>query len=205
LSVHQKSSFLTLYTAFREYISIFCCTERNSELRLFRGMVLNRIPRICFYFSSTERNSALFSLPQKGSEQNYGSLFLYLVHGTEFRGVFSSPEGFGTEFRDFLFHGTTGIPSEITICSVYSVFRGIIFLSEIPNPTSTGISGCFQTGQAKVGLGPTPLVLTGSAPFFGGLSKILIVLQRRTSPGCPPKTESETCLVAGRRTSLLAE
>ncbi len=63
------------------------------------------------------------------------SLLLFLFHGTEFRDVFSSAEGFGTEFRDFLFRGTAGIPSEITICSVYSVFRGIIFLSEIPNPT----------------------------------------------------------------------
>jgi hypothetical protein len=64
------------------------------------------------------------------------SLLLFLFHGTEFRDVFSSAEGFGTEFRDFLFRGTAGIASEITICSVYSVFRGI-FLSEIPNPTST--------------------------------------------------------------------
>jgi hypothetical protein len=39
--------------------------------------------------------------------------------------------------RFFLFRGTAGIPSEITICSVYFVFRGIIFLSEIPNPTHT--------------------------------------------------------------------
>jgi hypothetical protein len=76
-------------------------------------------------------------LPQNGSEQNYGSLLLFLVNGTEFRVVFSSAEGFGTDFRDFLFRGTTGIPSEITICSVYSVFRGIIFLSEIPNPMPT--------------------------------------------------------------------
>jgi hypothetical protein len=102
---------------------------------LFRGMVRNRIPRICINFGTTERNSELCSLPQKGSEQNYESLLLYLCHGTEFRVVFSSAEGFGTEFRDFLFRGTTGIPSEITICSVYSVFRGIVFLSEIPNPS----------------------------------------------------------------------
>jgi hypothetical protein len=59
----------------------------------------------------------------------------FLSHGTEFRVVFSSAEGFGTEFRNFLFHGTTGIPLEIAVCSVYSVFRGIIFLSEIPNPS----------------------------------------------------------------------
>jgi hypothetical protein len=62
-------------------------------------------------------------------------LLLLLFHGAEFRVVFSSAEGFGTEFRDFLFRGTYGIPSEITICSVNSVFRGIIFLAEIPNPT----------------------------------------------------------------------
>jgi hypothetical protein len=102
---------------------------------LFRGIVRNGIPRICIYFGSMERNSELCSLPQKGSEQNNGSLLLFLFHGTEFRVVFSSAEGFGTEFRNFLFRGTTGIPSEITICSAYSVFRGIIFLSEIPNPT----------------------------------------------------------------------
>ncbi len=62
------------------------------------------------------------------------SLLLFLFHGTEFRVNFSSAEGLGTEFRDSLFRGTTGIPSEITICSVYSVFRGIIFFLEIPNP-----------------------------------------------------------------------
>jgi hypothetical protein len=54
----------------------------------------------------------LCSLPQQGSKQNYGSLFLILFHGTEFQVSFSSAEGFGTEFRDFLFRGTTGIPSE---------------------------------------------------------------------------------------------
>ncbi len=91
------------------------------------------------YFGSTERNSEIYSLPQKGSEQNYGILLLFLFHGTEFRVIFSSAEGFGTEFRDFLFRGTAGIPSEITICSVYSVFRGIIFLSEIPNPRSDSV------------------------------------------------------------------
>jgi hypothetical protein len=77
----------------------------------------------------------LFSLPLKGSEGNSENLLLFLVHGTEFRVVFSSAEGFGTEFRKFLFRGKAGIPSEITVCSVYSVFRGILLLSEIPNPT----------------------------------------------------------------------
>jgi hypothetical protein len=83
------------------------------------------------------------------------SWLLFLFHGTEIRFLLSSLEGFGTEFRElasifvplngipscYLFcgrvHGTAGIPSEITICSVYSVFRGIIFLSEIPNPRTS--------------------------------------------------------------------
>jgi hypothetical protein len=158
MSVHQNSSFLSLllkYSAaafcsvrflFHEMVRngiprvpIFLFFVARKEIPtcvLFRGMVRNGIPRICIYFATTERNSELCSLPQEGSEQNYGNLLIFLFNGTEFRVVFSSSEGFGTEFRDFLFRGTTGIPSEITICSVYSVFRGIIFLSEIPNPTS---------------------------------------------------------------------
>jgi hypothetical protein len=99
---------------------------------LFRGMIRNRIPRVSFYFCSTERNSELFSLPRKGSERNSESMLLFLFHGTEFRVVLSSAEGFGTEFRRFLFRGTAGIPSEISICSVYSVFRGIIFCRKFP-------------------------------------------------------------------------
>jgi hypothetical protein len=128
--------------------SYFCSTEQNSELfsiplkglegnsesLLFRGMIRNEIPRVCSYFCSTERNSELFFLPLKGSEWNSEGSLLFLVYGTEFRVVFSSAEGFGTEFREFLFRGTVGIPSKITICSVNSFFRGIIFLSEIPNP-----------------------------------------------------------------------
>jgi hypothetical protein len=119
-------------TTFREFVA----QKRIPSSVLFRGMVRNGNSESLFYFGSTERNSELCSLPQKGSEQNYRRLLLFLFQGTEFRVVFSSAEGFGTEFRDFLFSGTTGIPSEITICSVFSVFRGIIFLSEILHLTS---------------------------------------------------------------------
>ncbi len=73
----------------------------------------NGIPRVCFYLWFTERNSEFFSLPRKGSELNS---------------------------EIFMFSGTAGIPTEITICSVYSVFRGFIFLSEIPNPKDTEVS-----------------------------------------------------------------
>jgi hypothetical protein len=58
-----------------------------------------------FYFCSREWNSELFSLPRKGSERNSES---------------------------FLFRGTAGIPSEIPICSGYSVFRGIFFCWKFP-------------------------------------------------------------------------
>jgi hypothetical protein len=54
----------------------------------------------------------------------------------EFRAFFSYGEWFGTEPREFLFRGTAEVPSEQTICFVYSVFRGIIMLSEISNRTS---------------------------------------------------------------------
>jgi hypothetical protein len=162
LSVHQKSSFLTLLLKYSaaafcsELVSLprngsperhseslflfFGIPERNSELCSLPQNDSERNSRICIYFGSTERNSELCSLPKKSSEQSYGSLLLSLFHRTEFRVIFYSGEGFGREFRDFLFRGTTGIPSEITNCSVYSVFHVIIFLLEIPNSTvsSTG-------------------------------------------------------------------
>jgi hypothetical protein len=42
--------------------------------------------------------------------------------------------------ESFVFRGTAGIPPELTISSVDSVFRGIIFLSEIANPTPATFS-----------------------------------------------------------------
>jgi hypothetical protein len=75
------------------YCTPSCC--------LFREMIWNRIPSVCLYFCSMERNSELFSLPQNGSERNSERLLLILFHDTEFRAFFSSPERFGTEFREF--------------------------------------------------------------------------------------------------------
>ena len=79
-------------TAFREFISIFYCMERNSEL--------------C-------------SLPRNGSERNSENLHLFWLHGTKFRVVFSSAEGFGPELWEFasIFVPRNGIPS-------YFLFRG---------------------------------------------------------------------------------
>ncbi len=83
-------------------------SEQNSESFLFYGMVQNGNPRVFFYFCSMVQNSEHSSLLRNGSERNSES---------------------------FLFRGTAGIPPEQTNCSVYSVFRGIIFLSEIANPS----------------------------------------------------------------------
>jgi hypothetical protein len=73
-------------TAFREYVSIFCCTDRNSEL--------------C-------------SLTRNGWERNSENLHLFWLHGTEFRVVFSSAEEFGTELWQFasIFVPRNGIQS----------------------------------------------------------------------------------------------
>ncbi len=107
----------------------------------------------------------LFILPLNASEQNLGSLLLFLFHGTDFRAVFSFADCVGTKFRicfyfcstvqdsehyslprngselnskSFLFRGATGIPPEITICFVSSVLRGIIFFCQkLPTPTCT--------------------------------------------------------------------
>ncbi len=91
-----------------------------------------------------------------------------LWNQTEFRVVFSSTELFGKKFQEFacifvpwygilsiflfcgmpernsqsfLFRETPRIPSEQTICFLYSAFRGIIFLLEIPNPTQNASRG----------------------------------------------------------------
>ncbi len=113
--------------------SIFVPLNRILSCFLFRRIVRNRIPSACFYFCSSEQNSKLLSLLQNGSERYSESLLIFLFHGTEFRAFFSSEEWYGTEF--WYFSVPRNIRSlEQTICSVYSIFRWIIFLSEIANP-----------------------------------------------------------------------
>jgi hypothetical protein len=108
-----------LRTGIPRACSYFFSTERNSEyfspLRngleqnsgsfLFRGMVQNGIPRVCFYFCSMVQDFKYFSPLRNRSERN---------------------------FENFLFRGTAGIPPEQTNCSVYSIFRGIIFCRKLP-------------------------------------------------------------------------
>jgi hypothetical protein len=112
-------------TEFRQFVSIFVPRNGIPSCFFFRGRVRSRILRVCFYFCSTERNSQFFSLPLKGSERNS---------------------------ERFLFRGTAGIPSELIICSVYSVFHGFIFWSEIPNPSHyylLPVFSCAAVGQSE--------------------------------------------------------
>jgi hypothetical protein len=125
-----------------------------------RQMLPNGIPRVCFYFCSTEWNSEHFSLPRNSLEQNSESLLIFLLHGTEFRAWF------GQEFREFasifvplyrlpsifLLHGMilNVIPrvfvpwksrNSAGINQLFRLFRLTRnnFLSEIANPSSACI------------------------------------------------------------------
>ncbi len=114
---------------FREFASIFVPRKGIPSCFLLCGMVLIRIPSVCFYFCSTEWNSELFSLPLRGMVQNkITKVFFYFCSTVQNSEHFSHLWN-GTEWNSesFLFCGTAGIPPEQTNCSVYSVFRGINF------------------------------------------------------------------------------
>ncbi len=80
-------------------------------------------------------------LPRNASEPNSESLLLFLFHGTEFLAFFSSAELFGTEFREFSVLRNSRNSAGTNQLFVYSVFRGIIFLSEIANPSYDSFPG----------------------------------------------------------------
>jgi hypothetical protein len=111
--------------------------SKNGILRVFASIFFHGT-KFRAIFSSAERfgmEFREFSVPRNGSERNSESLLLFLFHGTEFRAFLSSAEQFGMESREFSvprnsqnFVGTNQL-------SVYSDFRRIIFLSEIPNPS----------------------------------------------------------------------
>ncbi len=94
-------------TEFQVFAYIFVPRNGIPSCILFRGMVQNGIPSVCFKFFSMVQNSQHFSPLWNDSEWNS---------------------------ENFLFRGTAGVPPEQTNYSVYSVFRGIIFWSEIAIP-----------------------------------------------------------------------
>ncbi len=124
---------------------------------LFHGMVRNGIPKVNFFLVAR----VVFSSAEWfGTEFREFASILVLRNGIP-RIVFSSAEGFGTEWWEFAsffvqrngipscfrFRGRIGIPrfsvpgvtSEIIICSVYNVFRGIFFCRKFPTlPTDRG-------------------------------------------------------------------
>jgi hypothetical protein len=72
-------------------------------------MLRHKIPKVCFYFCSTERNSELISLQRNAPEQNSESLPLLLFHGTKFRAVSLPRNAQEQNFESllqFLFNGT---------------------------------------------------------------------------------------------------
>ena len=82
-------SLRTMYRFFKNNIHYYCNIRLPRFVLswcLFHGMVRNSIPRVYLYF---------------------------LLHGKEFRVVFSSAEWFGTEFREFasILVPRNGIPS----------------------------------------------------------------------------------------------
>ncbi len=114
----------------RQSVPVFCCRFVLSCF-LFHGMVRSSIRRVCFYFFSKVRYFELFYLPQKGSERNSESCSYFCsTDGNQV--FFSSAEGLEQNSESFLFRGKAGIPSEIPICSVYSVFCIIIFCRKFP-------------------------------------------------------------------------
>jgi hypothetical protein len=101
-------------TEFQVFAYIFVPWNGIPSCFLFRGMVQNGIRSVCFQFCSMVQNSEHFFPLQNGSERNS---------------------------KNILFRGTAGIPPEQTNCSVYSIFRGIIFLSENANPRGYTLAG----------------------------------------------------------------
>ncbi len=97
--------------------TVFFRDSFGTEFREFVSIFVprNRIPSCLLLFCSMEQNFEHFSPMRNGLERNSDS---------------------------FLFRGTAGIPPELIICSIFSVFRRIhvIFLSEIPNPAYRALS-----------------------------------------------------------------
>ncbi len=97
-------------------------------------MLRNGIPRVCFFFFHGSEIWDI-SLLRNGSERYSKCLLLFLFKSTEFQAFFSSAKWSGTESREFSVPRNSRNSAGRNNCSVYSVFRGIIFLSEIANPS----------------------------------------------------------------------
>jgi hypothetical protein len=127
-------------TEFRELPYIFVTQNGIRSIFLFRGMVWNGIPRVCFIF----------------------------VTQTEFRAFFSSAEWFGMEFREFaytflplyiipsifLFHGMVRIRIPRVFCSAeqpeFPENKPIV----LSIPPNSFVGNCSSSSGSE--LGPPP-------------------------------------------------
>jgi hypothetical protein len=97
--VHTSEVVKCFGMEFRVFDSIFCPLNGIPNCFLFRGMVLNGIPRVRFYFCYTEQNSeSILSLVLNGIPR-VCFYFCYKEQNSE--SFFSSKEWFGTEFQKF--------------------------------------------------------------------------------------------------------
>jgi hypothetical protein len=99
-------------TEFREFTSIFVPRNGIPSCFPFRRKVRNRIPKVCYYFCSTEWNSELFSLPRMvlNGISRVCFYFCSMIQNSEH---FSFCRPVGMEFREA------------------SVIRGIIFFRKL--------------------------------------------------------------------------
>ncbi len=169
----RKCSFRGIPSSTEEPIPKLGTERKGTEIRekmKFCGTCTASL----FYFCSKEPKSELFNLPLKSSEGISESLVLFWFHGTEFRVVFSSLEGFGfQEFASlfvkrnrilscFLF--TEGFGTEFWELSVPRNSRNSVrnnhlfrlfrlpwnyFSVEIPNPT-LDLFGAISDSQTNV-------------------------------------------------------
>jgi hypothetical protein len=98
--------------------------SQNSSTKLFVRTSKVGIPRVCFFCS---RNGIPSIFLFRGMVRNgIPRVCFYFFPLYRIPSIFL--------FQGMVRNGTVGIPPERTNCSVHSVFRGIIFLSEIANP-----------------------------------------------------------------------
>ncbi len=114
-------------TDFLEFASILASRNGIPGYILFRWRVWKGIPRDCFFFGPLN----------------------------EFRVVFSSAEGFGTEFRERSVPRNRQNSVGNNHLFRLFVFHGIIFLSEIPNPCCVSVVSCLCRLSSKFWL-PVP-------------------------------------------------
>ncbi len=127
-------------TEFRGYFLPRNASEQNSESSFrfsfhgteFRAVFFSgkcsgiKILKVCVYFCSTETEVQSVFSSAKCSGTKFRKFASISVQRYETPTFFSPAECFSIDFRG----GTAGIPSEITNCFVYSVFRGIIFFGK---------------------------------------------------------------------------